>query len=168
MKIEIDLDNLGFTYDEDGDPSRTATLRDAIVQAAAHKLALEQNHEVRSDLRHLATNIVTQRIASTVDEVLREPIQRTSPWGEHRGEPVTVKDMVREELHQFMSRPPRDRYSFDRSKPNSLAELVQESTRTMLTGELKKTVEQAKENVHNTVTDAALKAAVEAISKGNR
>lgn len=167
MKIEIDLNDLGFTYDEDGDPDGENSIADAIVEAAASKLILQgsMRREVDNRLQEKINTEIDGLVRERVESMFDESIQRTTPWGEKRGEPTTILEMIRESLEKFLSSSGRRRDSFGGRDPVNLQELIDDATKTLMTTELRKTVTEAKQNVHNTITNRALQAAVAELSK---
>jgi len=163
MKIEIDLADLGFHYDEDGDAVRNKSLDDAIVSRAAEIVA---NHIIRQhDLARALQAKADQLIGDAITEALSKPIQRSSAWGEKKGEPTTVLEIVRERLEGFLNSSPgnrRDRYD---KTPQNLNEIIEDATSNVLGRELQDVVKQAKEQIRTHIFDKALAAAVAALSK---
>jgi hypothetical protein len=162
VKIEIDLANLGFHYDEDGDRVGNKSLEDAIVQAAANKLLSGMEYPLRSQIDDYLKSVAKEHIAGIVNGVLSEPIQRREQWGDKKGEPVTIREIVRVQLQAFMSAPtPRDRYG--NSGPANLTELVDQIVRGLLQKELAEDVRAIKKEVSDQLRTKALRAAVEAL-----
>jgi len=167
-KIEIDLADLGLPtgQDHEGEPYGSTSLTDLIVSAAVEKL-------VGHDLRHEVSEKVSKRISEEVDKRIKNevelafvaPIQRRSPWGDKQGPPTTVKEIIRESLEAFLQgKASRDRYSS--SKPaGNLGELIDDAAKHVMNAELKKSVDEAKAEIHKRVTAEALKAAVAVLSK---
>lgn len=167
MKIEIDLSDFGFHYDDDGDRVSNRTLEQAVIHAAADRLVARQESRLLSDLDSRIKEIATERIAAAVDEVLAEPLKLTTPWGESVAPVTTVRELIRESLEKFLNdKVTRDRYYSGDRGPQSLAELVDTTTRNFITRELGKEIEEAKKKVHNLVREKAIKAAADAIAKG--
>ena len=165
MKIEIDLNDLGFTYDLDGDPIGRQTLTDAIVEAAAHLIVREIKDTLVKDIRQQVTAQVAEQVTTVVAEEMAKPIQRTTLWGEKQGEPTSVREMIRERIEKYMAAPAsrRDRYNSGRSTVDNMVELVEQEVRAVMNTELKDAIAAAKREVVNTIRDKALAAAVDAI-----
>jgi len=167
-KIEIDLRDLGLPAgrDSDGEPYGSATLQDLIIEAAANKLVgndYEMKKELRAKVSRQFDDAIQGKVEALVAEVFDAPIQRTTSWGEAQGDPVTVKELIREYIEKFLKgKAGRDGYNRD---PQNLGDMISDAVRTAMTTDLKKTVDEAKKQVHQKVTEAALKAAVEVLNK---
>lgn len=165
MKIEIDLAELGFAYDPNGDPLGHQSLEQAIViEAARVVLDGELGNRVREQLGKAITAQVEQRAQEIVEQVLTEPIQRTTPWGEAQGTPTTVREIVRMTIERWlqMSRS-NDRFSSS-GAPRSLADLIDAEVKSVMTKELQGEIARVKKEVAQTIQTHALQAAVAAIS----
>ncbi|QWY82817.1 hypothetical protein PP641_gp077 [Arthrobacter phage SilentRX] len=170
-KIEIDLADLGLPTgrDFDGEPTGSSTLQDLIVRAAVDRLLSDTDHQVRADLREKVNNQynkeIQERVKALVEEAFTAPIQRTTRWGEKQGEPTTVREIIREGIEKFLTAPSRGSNRYQSDPYSNLTELVEDQIKHVMSTDLKKTVEAAKGAVHEKVTDAALRAAVEVLSK---
>lgn len=170
-KIEIDLADLGLpTYqDSEGGLHGAQTLQDLIIDAASNKLLGTVDYEIRSDItekfRVQYNAKIEDRVSELVSEAFDAPIQRTTRWGEAQGEVTTVKEIIRETIEKFMTAKASGGQRYSNDPARNLDELVQESVKNIMNTELKKTVDAARGAIHEKVTDAALKAAVAALSK---
>lgn len=170
-KIEIDLRDLGLPtgQDSEGEPTGGATLQDLIIEAAADRLLGGVDYTIKSDLlekfRTEYNRKIEERVAELVAEAFEAPIQRTTRWGETQGEVTTVKEIIRETIEKFMNAKPGSGQRYSNDPFRNLQEVIDYSVQNIMSGELKKTVEAAKGAIHEKVTDAALKAAVQALSK---
>ncbi|QOP66840.1 hypothetical protein SEA_PUREGLOBE5_91 [Arthrobacter phage Pureglobe5] len=170
-KIEIDLRDLGLpTGEDEHGPTGSSTLQDLIINAAAEKLLGGVDYQIRSDIqekfRTEYNRKIQERVAELVQEAFDAPIQRTTRWGETQGEATTVKEIIRETIEKFMNAKPTNNGNRYRDDPyRNLSEAIDASVQNIMTTEMKKTVEAARGAIHEKVTDAALKAAVAALSK---
>jgi hypothetical protein len=168
MKIEIDLAHLGLSdYDEDGNPTRGLSLRDLIVEAAVEKL-IPSDYQLQKDIRekidHQFKTRIEEKVKAMVEEAFDAPLQRTNNWGESKGEPVTVKELIGETLQKWLTGP-KDRNRSYSTAAGNLQELVDDATKTLMSKEFKANIDKAKENVVSTVNEAALKAAIEVLNR---
>jgi len=168
MKIEIDLNDLGFSYDEEGDPAGAATLQDLVVQEVARLLLQGTNlpRLVREKVEERVQQEVDEKVAELVAEAVQKPIQRTNPYGEKRGEPVTLLEMIGESLEAYLNRPARNsRNPYGSDKPGNLAELIGQETERVIGREMAETIKQTKSEVYQTITAKALEVALTAVGK---
>ncbi|ALY10837.1 hypothetical protein WILDE_53 [Arthrobacter phage Wilde] len=170
MKIEIDLAQLGFEgYDEDGEYiGGGASIKDLVVEAAAAKLVKHSDGQMQREVRERIDKLFTTEIEAKVKEKVAEafdaPIQRTTPWGETKGEPTSVLEIIRESLEKFLkANRSRNRSSYDPA--GNLEEVVDDATRDLMNKEFRAAIEEAKKGVVVTVNKKALEAAVAVLSK---
>jgi len=167
MKLELDLNELlGFEYDEEtGEPIGQKNFRNEVVSMAAGALIGEYRNDLKAEVREKVGEVVLEEIRETVRTVMAEPIQQRTPWGERKGEPATILEMVRMSLESFLSGTTSSgRDIYGTQQPKNLRELIDQSTREVLTTELRTAVAEAKKQINNAVTVKALEAAVEALS----
>lgn len=145
-KIEIDLDQVLFGDDEEG----PLTLREQVMAMAVQRIVDDfKRTDVAQQIAKQVREVVHANIDATVRTALAQPIQPTTRWGERQGEAVTVLDMARERLEGLLSAPAaRDRAYRTNEKPGNLAELIDDVVKKELTtGELRKTLDDAKKAV---------------------
>jgi hypothetical protein len=173
VKINVDLqDELAslVAYDVDGEPVQgQPSLADAVLREAASQLLATLTRVDRDGLaeriRAIRDQVIRENIAEQVGLALAAPITRTSPWGEAKGEPVTVRELIRLELEAFLnSKATRDRFDSSSTPAKSLAELISQECRSVMSMELTKDVAAAKAEVGTAIRTRALTAAVAAIS----
>lgn len=154
INVALDLNALFVEPAEfDGDPVDVRTaMRQAVIEAAATKLVAgfdhEELHEMRSEVRTMRNQLVRERLAEEVAAAFAEPVQRTSQWGEKRGEPTTIRELIRLELEAFLNGTQTNRRhdSYDKT-PNNLAELIGQVANETIRGELGTTVMETRKVV---------------------
>src|SRR3982751_1277384 len=166
MKLELDLNELlGFEYDsETGEAIGHKDFRNEVVSMAAGALIGEYRNDLKGEVREKVGEIVLDEIRGIVREVMAGPIQQCTPWGEKKGEPASILEMVRTSLETFLSGTTAGRDTYGNTKPANLRQLIDESTREVLTTELRTAVAEAKKQINNAVTKKALEAAVKALT----
>ncbi len=159
LNIEIDMATLGFEQDpETGDLYPTSDLVGRVAELLANRLVISGDlrgtveSEIRNQAREGARGVIT--------EVLAGPIQRTDGYGNHRGEPTTVREMVLAEVDRWMRLPKSDYGSRGETMGDSLQKIVDE----ILRKELKPTVEAAKKKVSEEVLRLAVEGAAQALA----
>jgi hypothetical protein len=168
--VELTI-NITDLFDPEGGPigEQRADLRHAIVTAAASRLLANMTDDERRDLRAKATEkyerLMDERIAAQVDELMTEPFQRHKPWGDKIGEPVTVRELLREQMEKWLKAPAsRDNFGSDNNGAKSLADLMQATTRQVMTQDMKAAVAEARKAVSDQIRTKALAAAVAALA----
>jgi hypothetical protein len=165
MKLELDLNQLlGMEYDEEGEAVGRRDLRGEVVQMAANVLIKEMRVDAAKEIHEKVATVVLDEIRGIVREVMAQPIQQRTPWGEKQGEPMSILEMVRSNLEAFLSGTTggRDRYGND--KPENLRQLVDQATREVISKDMREAINEAKQGVTKEVTQRALKAAVETLT----
>lgn len=150
-KIEIDLNELiGGGRDPETGEMLPGNLQDVIVERAVNQIAGALQESARGEMVMRALEaVVNDEVRATVQKALSEPIQRRSQWGERKGEPTTVLEIVREKLEEFLQQPAarRDSYSGRREGPLNLADMITETVSTAMSKELRDTVIEARKSV---------------------
>jgi len=167
MKLELDLNQLlGIEYDEEGEAVGQRDLRGEVVQQAAAALIKEVRDEAKKETREKVGEAVLDEIRGIVSEVMAQPIQQRTPWGEKKGEPLSILEMVRIELEAFLSGTTESRDRYGNQKPANLRQLIEQATREVISKDMREAVNEAKAGVTKEVTQRALKAAVETLTVG--
>lgn len=174
IQVEIDTDDLlpSVHYDYEGEPTGEpgAPLEALVVEAAARQIIRSDGFdaEVRRKVERRVEEVIDERVQASVsalvDEAIKTPIQRRHPWGDEIGEPITVREIVREHVEKFFkATPSRDGYR-NSGRENGVAEMIQNLTRDALGKELQDEVKAARKKVGDQIRDKALQAAVDAIA----
>lgn len=168
MKLELDLNQLlGMEYDEEtGEAVGQRDLRSEVVQMAATVLIKEMRVDAAKEIREKVSAVVLDEIRGIVSEVMAQPIQQRTSWGEKKGEPMSILEMIRTELEDFLSGTTESRDRYGNQKPANLRQLVEQATREVISKDMREAVNEAKAGVTKEVTQRALKAAVEALTVG--
>lgn len=170
LTVTVDLAALGMRYDEDGDPAGRQSFEDAVIEAAAAKLlgdAKELRQALKERVQRIRDEELRAAIAGEVRAAMDLPIQRTSQWGEAKGEAVTIRELIRLELEKFLSASPRgnDYRSSSDKTPRNLDEMIREVANEALRKEFDTEVRAARKAVTDKVTELALAATQRLISK---
>lgn len=159
LNIEIDMATLGFEQDpETGDLYPTSDLVGRVAELLANRLVVAG--DLRSTVESEIRNQAREGARGVITEVLAGPIQRTDGYGNHRGEPTTVREMVLAEVDRWMRLPKSEYGSRGETMGDSLQKIVDE----ILRKELKPTVEAAKKKVSEEVLRLAVEGAAQALA----
>lgn len=171
VNLSIDVDALFVEpSDLDGDPVNIRTaMRNAVVAAAAEKLVAgfdaDTLHEMRQEVHRVRSELVRERLVAEVTAAMDLPIQRTTRWGDPTGKSTTLRELIREELEEFLAgtRTERKMDSYDKS-PHNLRELVNLVARDTMHGELGKSVRAARAEVNKQVQAILVQAIAEKLA----
>ena len=95
-----------------------ATVRDLVVEQAVTRMVPQLLPAVADALIAAAQVEIAERVAELVREVLTEPFQITDQWGHKRGEPVTIRQRVAEEIKAQLQ--PAGRGDFGRNTSSTV------------------------------------------------
>ena len=169
MKIELDLNQmLGFELDDEGEPIGQRDFRNEVANVAAAQLIGEYRNDINAEVRSKIGDVVIEEIRDIVRKAMKGPIQQRTPWGESKGTPQTILEMVRTNLEAFLSGTDGGHDPYGNRKPANLRQLIEEVTREVLSTELRQDVAEAKKQINTAIQQRAVKAAVEALSVGVR
>lgn len=157
LNIEIDMATLGFDQDpETGELYPTDDLIGRVAEIIANRVS---SYDLRSMAESEVCNVTRDKAGSVVMEVLSGPIQRTDGYGNVKGEPTTVREMVLAAADEWM-RLPSDQWSSKPTMGDALKKMVDE----ILRSELKPTVAAAKKKVSEEVLRLAVEGAAAALA----
>jgi hypothetical protein len=158
MSIEIDMASLGFDQDpETGDLFPTADLIGNVARVIADRVS---NYDIRAAIESEIRNVASEKAREVIADVLAGPIQRSDSYGNAKGEPTTVREMVMVEVDKWMKLPGRDSYSSNPTMGDALKKIVDE----ILRDELKGTIAAAKKKVSEEVLRLAVEGAAAALA----
>ena len=159
LSVEIDMAALGFEQDPDtGDLYPTTDLMGRVAGLLVDRLIV--GSDLRSTIESEVRNQARESARGVIVEVLAGPIQRTDGYGNHRGEPTTVREMVLAEVDRWMRLPKSEYGSRGETMGDSLQKIVDE----ILRKELKPTVDAAKKKVSEEVLRLAVEGAAQALA----
>jgi len=138
-------------YDEDG--NRGFGLEEKVIERAAEILADRIDKESLKGIQKKADQIVHDRVASEIEEVLKKPWQQTDPWGSPVGNPCTLADLIRKKLDETTGN------GWGEKRQPRINELVEKAVKQVLNDEMKDVIPQVKEQF-KTAIDGTLTAQI--------
>lgn len=172
IELELDLDKhlaLHLGYDEDGEPVQEATtVEDVVLGLAANKLlASSVKAEASSFLRQRVESIrdeeIRAQIRPLITEALTKSLQPTGAYGEPKGEPTTLSEIIaKQALAELQT--PRDQ-GYGRQKRTLVHEIIGKEVDHKFTAELKKEIEAGKEQVRRVLREQGAALIAEAVEK---
>lgn len=164
-KIELDLNQmLGFEYDSEGEPIGQKDFRNEVANLAAAQLIGEYRNDIKAEVRAKIGDVVQDEIRDVVREAMAGEIQQRTPWGETKGTPQTILEMVRTSLEAFLSGTTTGSDHYGNRKPQNLRQLIDEVAREVLSKDLREAVAKAKKQINAEIKNRALKGAVDALA----
>lgn len=165
MKIELDLDQmLGFEYDDGGEAVGQKDFRREVVAVAAAQLLAELREDAKNEIRVQVAEVVGDEVRAIVTKAMEGPIQQRTPWGETKGTPQTILEMVRTHLEDFLSGTTAGSDRYGNRKPANLRQLIEEVAREVMSTELRQGIAEAKKQINDEIRNRALKGAVDALA----
>lgn len=149
--IQIDLDKLVFGAEEG------MTFGEAVVGAAARML-VNESPDLRRAIEQKAQEIIGDelrgRIEPMIAEALTAAIQPTSPWGEPKGVPTTLREYIVAFVRRWLNEPDPDHRRADVRKTR-IEGFVAKEVESAVNAELRSALNEAKEEVAGAVKDQA-------------
>jgi len=95
----------GYSYnDMDPDTRRSRTLADEIVARAALLLVKDDHYKgLKARIAEMRVEEIRRRVSDEVEAGMVEPFRLTTAYGEPKGEPVTMRTMIAEEVKKFFN-----------------------------------------------------------------
>lgn len=157
LSIEIDLATIGFDQDpETGDMYPTDDMVGRVAEVVARQIS---GYDMRQMIESEVRTIAREQAGAVVSEVLSGPIQRTDGYGNHRGETVTVREMVLAAMDEWMRLPKGDSY-----RSPSMGDALKKAVDDIVRSELKGTIDAAKKKVSEEVLRLAVEGAAAALA----
>lgn len=149
-------------YGEDGN---AASL---ILNLAAAKLLASLQQDVRSDLRGRAKELADAELRVLLRDPIKQAIgqafQPTDAFGEPKGEPKTLREVIVEEATKQLRKPDRDSYS-NRRGETLVQVIVREEVQRALRAELQEAMKQARAEVMAAVREQGSEVIAETIAR---
>lgn len=166
LNLTINLDEDLGEFNENGELVMSGTMseaiRDRVVQLTVQRLMGKDERQLRNEVTELVREIVRAEVGERVAEILGGVIQPTDPWGNPKGEPTSINQLVQEAATKWMEAPKRDR-SYNQNAGN-MGELVEDLVKDAVAKDLKPTIDAARKQVQTAIIDQALAGAVAAIA----
>lgn len=172
IELELDLDQYlarSMGYDEDGEPvTEPTTVEDVILGLAANKLlASSAKQEAGSWLLTRVQSIrdeeIREQIRPLITEALTKALQPASVYGEPKGEPTTLAEIITKQALAEL-RTPRDQ-GYGHQKKTLVQEMITKEVTSSFTAELKKELEAGKEQVRKVLREQGAALIEQAIEK---
>lgn len=174
IKIELELDlnhhlARSIGYDEDGEIVQEATtVEDIVLGLAANKLVQsivtkEASDYLRQTVERIRDEEIRAQIRPLIAEALTKALQPASAYGEPKGEPTTLAEVIAKRALAELQLP-RDQ-GYGRQKRTLAQEIIAKELDHKFTAELKKEIEAGKEQVRKVLREQGAALIEQAIEK---
>lgn len=159
VQILVDINELmtyfGMEYDEDGptgNPSKD--IRFQIMGMVADQVVKQafSYGGVQEDIKRA----INEKLGSILEGELTKSYQPVGPYGQPAGQPTTLAEQVAQQMNKFLTEVMQatDPRGYDKSGyKGALRKFIQEEVGRQFTGDLQKTVDQAKAQVLEAVKE---------------
>ena len=155
MNITVNIDEVSLStavdeitgYDEDGDwtGKRYRTVGELVAAQILDRL-VRDNHwnRLRDQMLEIRGEVIREALLPVVEKAMGESFQKTNNFGEASGAPVTMRQVIADEVKRILTNP-ADNYS--RDKGTVLQVMVRKEVEAALGAEIRDAVKQAREQV---------------------
>lgn len=158
MKIEIEVH--GNTEDE--------TIDEAVLRHAGWAILQRMDDKVRRDLSSKVsdtrTEMIRERLEPILDEAMEASVQRTNEYGEPKGDPVTLRELITEMIRKELTFK-TDRYG---DGVSALSKLIKSEIERKLDGELRKALDEGKKVILDQLKAHAAQVMTDAMERATR
>ena len=133
---------------------RPKTLGDLVAEKMVDRLIEDRDswRSLRESVINIRDQIIREKVDPIIEEALISQIQLTNSYGEPKGKPVTLRELIVAEAAKELSRPTRGSHG---SSETLLTKTIREQTGIALTRELGEATKEAKEHVVAAIRKAA-------------
>lgn len=135
------------------------TVRELIIREAARQLLAGDKDAIRRAAIDGIREVAAEEARAAAREIVETPIRPVDRYGDPRGEPVTLRAFIGDEIKREL-RLTTDRSAFD-SRSSTLTKVIQGEVSSVVAKELKAALDEAKAAVGKALRDAAAKAMAE-------
>lgn len=136
-------------YDADGEPvQEPTTIEDVVLHMATREFVQSLDRDVKSEVgrrvREIRDEEIRRQVAPLIEEAIAKSVQETDSYGNPKGEPRTMAEIIVAEAKTALSKP-KDPYA--RNKGTLVEEFVRAEVAAAFTKELKQAADAAKAEV---------------------
>lgn len=125
----------------------------AVVEAIAERLINEVRADIRNEVRAAVQPAIETEVSAIVRDTLTGEIRRGNRWGEAVGEPTTLRDMLADDVANYLNEPARrDRYD---QRKGGFRELLRNTVDEVMSKELGEEIATARAAVRKEVANKA-------------
>lgn len=170
VKIQLDFSRMRRVvgWDEEGEPvEEPMTMEDAVVEAAARQVLASAKSDVRELVREAARKQIGESIRAIIEplivEALTASIQPYNSYGEPKGEPVTLREVIVKKATEEFRLPSSRNYHPD--KATLIEAVIREEVHKALKKDLVDAISEARKQVLAAVQEKGAEVIAETITK---
>jgi hypothetical protein len=177
IKVEVDLNELvvgtRWTGDPDDPTEERLDLVGVVIEEAARQIVVQVRNQatkngvydgLRERVQRIRDEEIRAAITPAIHEALTTALQPSDPYGQPKGEPKSLHEIVVEQAIKAIQTPVKDHYSRD-SGLTPAQVFIRDEVRTAFTKELKAELDQAKADVLKAVRAEASKVMADTIAR---
>jgi hypothetical protein len=107
ITLEFDVDHLPVYYESDTGYTETPTIESAIISGAADMLQKRIDRKAQDAIVELVQERVLEaieaRVSEIIDAALEQQLQPTNEWGEAKGNPRTIREIILSEAEGYLT-----------------------------------------------------------------
>lgn len=155
----------GGSYEEPPE-YEPVNLGDAVVAQIVERLIGEVRKDIRKTVLAAVQSAIEAEVSAVVREVLTGEIRRTNRWGEKQGDPTTLRDMLADDVANYLNEPAKNWRSDERK--GGFRALLRDTVDETLSRELRTEVEHAKAAVRAQVAAKAAEVFGDVVKQATR
>ena len=155
----------GGSFDEPPE-YEPVSLGDAVVEQIVQRLIGEIRKDIRASVKAALQPTIDAETTTIVREVLTGEIRRTDRWGQTQGEPTTLRDMLADDIANYLNEPAKAWRSDERK--NGFRALLRDTVDETLGRELRTEVDKAKQAVRAQVAAKAAEVFGDVVKQATR
>lgn len=172
VEIQLDFSRMRRVvgHDEEGEPiEEPMTMEDAVVDAAARQVLASAKSDVRELVREAARKQIGESIRAIIEplivEALTSSIQPMNSYGEAKGEPVTLREVIVKKATEEFRVPSSRNGSYHPDKATLIEAVIREEVSKALKRDLVDAIAEARKQVLAAVQEKGAEVIAETITK---
>lgn len=137
---------------------------DTHTDQVTHAVAKMIEPDINRDVRKKVDDEIGTKVGEIVTEAISEPFRVVGPYGQDTGKVTSLKELIMEEVSDWLSKPIRDGYNRSTGQ-TALQAFIRSEVNRVLENELRVAVADAKKEVVEAVRSKASEVITETIAR---
>ena len=143
------------------------TLQELVIVEVARQVIAQVGREatdrIRADVYDTRGRMITEAVQPLIAEAVTKAVQATDPYGQPKGEPTTLREIIVQAATSQLTQPTSERYGSPRE--TVVQRIIREEVEGVVKRELKQAVDAAKAEVAAAVQTQAAAVITETITR---